>query len=127
MQSVRQNIFSECFSWQFVQVPKFLFEVWNNYFNFAGNLFSVPLLLRTFFAPWRRYSWNYPKNFNIVEFFNTIISNIFSRILGAIMRLVLIITGILFQIFVVIAGLIIFIGWIILPFIVIFGILFFIY
>jgi len=120
------NIILEWFYWHFYEMPTFLFEVWMNYFNFSVNLFSAPFLLKTFFAPWRKYNWRYPKGFDLVEFFNTFISNIFSRILGAMMRTVLIIIGIIFQIFVAIAGLIVFIGWIIIPLIIILGILFFI-
>jgi hypothetical protein len=58
------------------------------------------------------------------EFFNTLISNAFSRILGAFMRIFLIIAGILFQIFVAIAGLVAIACWILFPFIAIAGILF---
>jgi len=113
----KQDILIAWISWQFFEMPKFLFEVWNNYFIFASNLFSLPLLLKTFFSPWRRYIWNYPKNFDIKEFFNTLISNIISRILGAIMRIVLIAVGITFQIFIAVAGSIVFLMWILLPFI----------
>jgi len=122
--SEKENIFILWIFWQFYEMPKFLFQVWNNYFNFASNLFSLPLLLKTFFSPWRKYIWAYPKGFDIGEFFSTFISNAISRILGAIMRIVLIIVGILFQIFVAVAGLIIFLGWLFFPFIVIFGFLF---
>ena len=94
---------------------------------FAINFFSVPLLLKTFFAPWRRYKWRYPKGFDVLEFFNTLISNTFSRILGAIVRVVLIIIGALFQFFVAITGLVIFIGWIIIPFIIITSVIFIFY
>jgi len=118
------NIFIEWFLWQFFEMPGFLLEIWKNYLMFATNLFSVPLLLKTFFAPWRKYNWRYPKGFDVVEFFNTLISNIFSRILGAIMRVTLIIAGILFQIFVVVAGFIIFIVWLLAPIVAIAGILF---
>lgn len=120
----KQFIIIEWLNWQFYEMPRFLFEVWMNYFNFASDIFSVRLLLRTFFSPWRRYNWRYPKGFDVTEFFNTLISNTFSRFLGALMRIVLIITGILFQIFVALAGLIIFIGWLLLPFIIIFGVFF---
>ena len=119
--SKRGNIFIEWFLWQFYEMPKFLLEVWNNYFMFATNYFSLPLLFKTFFSPWRRYRWKYPKGFDAVEFLNTFISNIFSRILGAIMRTGLIIMGILFQIITAIAGIIVFIGWILMPFIIITG------
>ena len=125
MESAKENnIFIEWFLWQFFEMPRFLLEVWKNYLMFASNIFSLPLLLKTFFAPWRKYNWRYPKGFDVVEFFNTLISNIFSRILGAIMRVVLIIAGILFQIFVVVAGFVVFAGWFLAPIVAIAGILF---
>ena len=92
-----KNIISVWFFWHFYEIPEFLLGVWKNYILFASNYFSLPLLLKSLFAPWRKYKWNYPKGLNIAEFFNTLISNAFSRFLGAVMRLVLIITGILFQ------------------------------
>jgi len=122
----KKNIILEWFYWQFYEMPAFLFEVWVNYFNFSVNLFSVPLLLKTFFAPWRKYNWRYPKGFDLVEFSNTLISNIFSRILGAIMRIILIIVGIFFQIFVAVVGAIVLVGWMVIPLIIVLGILFFI-
>jgi len=120
----QQNIFAVWLYWQFYEMPKFLLQVWNNYFMFATNYFSLPILLKSLFSPWRRYNWSYPKGFDLVEFFNTFISNIFSRILGALMRVVLIIAGFLFQIFVVIIGAIIFLAWMLIPFIIIAGFLF---
>jgi hypothetical protein len=125
MESVEKtNIFVDWFFWQFYQMPIFLFEVWNNYFIFATNYFSLPLLLKTFFSPWRRYKWMYPKGFDAFEFFNTFVSNTVSRILGAFMRIVLIIVGICLQIFVVVSGLIVFVVWLLLPLIIIAGLLF---
>ena len=120
----KQNIFSLWLNWHFIEMSKFLLGVWQNYILFASNYFSLPILLKSLFAPWRRYKWNYPRGFDIVEFFNTLISNTFSRILGALMRIVLVIIGILFQIFVVFAGSIIFLLWILAPLIVVAGFLF---
>jgi hypothetical protein len=119
-----ENIFVTWFLWQFYEMPKFLWQVWSNYMMFAANFFSVGFLLKTFFAPWRRYKWRYPRGLDIVEFFNTLISNAFSRFLGALMRTVLIIMGILLQVFVAIAGLVIFAGWFLVPFIIIIGVIF---
>ncbi len=122
--SEKDNIISSWFFWQFYEMPKFLLSVWNNYFMFALNFFSLPLLLKTFFSPWRRYRWKYPRALDFAEFFNTLISNAFSRILGAIMRIILILAGILLQLFVATAGLAVFICWLALPFIVAAGFLF---
>ncbi len=115
----RNNIFITWFLWQFYGMPKFLLQIWSNYFMFATNYFSFVLLLKTFFSPWRRYRWSYPRGFNLGEFFSTLVSNIFSRIIGAIMRTFLIIAGIFMQIFVAVVGSIIFMAWILLPFIII--------
>ena len=122
----KQNIFVVWAIWHFYEMPRFLFEVWKNYIFFALNYFSVLLLLKSFFSPWRKYRWNYPKGFQVKEFLSAFFSNTFSRILGAGMRTVLIVVGIFFQIFVVLAGLIAIIFWMLTPFIIIGGVLFFI-
>jgi hypothetical protein len=123
----KENILISWFLWQFIETPRFLFSIWTNYMMFASNLFSTTLLLRTFFSPWRRYNWRYPKGFDVVEFFNTLISNIFSRFLGALMRAVLILVGFLLQFFVGLVGLVVFLGWLFIPFFILFGIMFVIF
>lgn len=124
--SERENILVTWFLWQFYEMPKFLFSVWRNYLFFGLDYFSIPLLLKTLFSPWRKYNWVYPKSFDIKEFFNTLISNIFSRILGAMCRVVLIIVGAVAQVFIFAAGIIAIILWLLIPFIILGGILFFI-
>lgn len=118
------NIIISWFWWHFYERSKFLLQVWKNFLLFVINFFSTSLLLRTLISPWRRYNWSYPRGFDIQGYLETIISNFFSRFLGAICRLVLIIIGTIFQIFIVIAGAIIFLGWLALPFLVLAGLLF---
>jgi len=115
----KKNIITLWLVWQFYEMPKFLLGVWKNYILFASNYFSLPILLKSLFSPWRKYRWNYPKVINVAEFLNTLISNTFSRFMGALMRIFLIAAGIIFQIFVIFAGLIIFLAWILTPFIII--------
>lgn len=119
-----QNIFEEWFYWQFAEMPGFLFSVWKNYIFFALDFFSVPLLVKSLLAPWRRYRWVYPKRFDPKEFFNTLISNAFSRILGCFCRILLIILGVIFQIFVLSLGAIVFLAWFLIPFAIVAMILF---
>lgn len=116
----KDNIIVSWFFWHFYETPKFLARVWHNFFLFSLNFFSTPLLLKTLLSPWRRYKWTYPKGFDVKEFFNTLISNFFSRILGALCRLFLIIAGIFLQVFVIIFGAILFVGWLILPLLIIY-------
>lgn len=125
--SQKNNIFIIWLTWQFYEAPRFLLHTWKNYLTFASNYFSAPLLLKTFFSPWRRYQWDFPKNFDIGEFFSALVSNLFSIIIGMIMRTCLIIVGILLQLFVLITGAIIFILWLAMPFLAIAGFIFLFY
>lgn len=121
MVTTKKNIFVEWVRWHFVDSPEFLFLVWRDYLDFVANYFSVALLFKTFFAPWRRYSWRYPRGLDVVEFFGTLVSNTFSRFLGALMRTVLIIIGIITQMLVVVLGAIVVLFWVLMPFLIITG------
>jgi hypothetical protein len=123
-QNNKKNIFTLWLNWHFVEMPGFLFSVWKGYILFASNYFSLPILVKSLFSPWRKYRWNYPKGFDLGGFFSTLISNVFSRFLGALMRMALIVVGILFQIFVIFAGLIVFLLWLFIPFIIMAGFVF---
>jgi len=119
-----ENLFSSWVQWHFSEMPNFLLLVWKNYILFALNYFSLPLLLKSLLAPWRKYKWNYPRGFDVAGYLSTWISNVFSRFLGALVRIVLIAIGVVFQLFVIFAGAIIFLLWVFVPFIVIAGLLF---
>lgn len=122
--SRQQNLITSWLLWQFYEVPDFLIKVWQNYLLFGLNYFSILLLLKTIFSPWRGYNWKYPKALDVKEIFSTFISNVFSRVLGFVMRVVLIISGILVEIFIVFAGGALILFWILIPFIIIGGFLF---
>jgi hypothetical protein len=112
--------------WHFIEVPAFLFSVWKNYLSFGLYFFSVPLLIATLFSPWKRYKWSYPNSFDIGGYVSTFISNIFSRIIGAICRIPIIVAGIIGQIILFFAGLIAIVFWVLTPFIMI-GLIFVFY
>ena len=113
----KENIIVAWCVWHFYEMPKFLLSVWENYISFALYFFSLPLLLATLFSPWKKYSWNYPRGFNIAEYFNILFSNLVSRIIGAVCRLVLILFGIIVLVFILLAGIMVMAFWLLLPFI----------
>lgn len=116
-------MFFQYLTWQFLDVPKSILRAWRNFLLFNLNYFSIPLLIKTFFSPWRRYRWAYPKGFDIGRYFEALFSNLISQILGAILRFFLIIIGILVEIFIIFAGTTVFFGWLILPILLIVGFL----
>lgn len=114
-------MFFQYLTWQFLDVPKNILKAWKNFLKFNLNYFSIPLLLKTLFSPWRRYIWFYPKGFDLGKYFEVFFSNLISRILGAILRVFLILIGVLVEIFIVFAGLFILLVWFLLPIILILG------
>ncbi|MDD5621444.1 MAG: hypothetical protein PHS27_02555 [Candidatus Pacebacteria bacterium] len=100
-------------------MPKEILRIWKNYLRYYSYLFSIPLLLKTLFAPWRKYSWSYGRGFNIRRWAEAFVSNSFSRIIGAIMRSFLIIIGIIMEIFVLIIGGLVFLLWMLAPIVIV--------
>jgi len=116
---MRQNILIQYFQWHFAEMPKEILRIWKNYFRYYSYLFSIPLLLKTLFAPWRKYSWSYGRGFNVRRWAEAFVSNSFSRIIGAIMRSFLILAGMIMEIFVLIIGGIIFLLWMLAPIVIV--------
>lgn len=117
----RQNIILAWVSWQFFEVPRNILKAWRNFLVFNLNYFSIPLLLKTFFSHWRRYEWSYGRGFDLGRWAYTFVSNMISRVLGAMMRSILIFTGLFLEVFIFLAGIIVFFSWLILPVLIILG------
>src|SRR4030042_4236960 len=113
--SISQNIVWQYLEWHFYDQPRKILKAWKNFLLFNLNYFSVLLLLKTFFSPWRQYRWGYPRGLDIPLYLEAFFSNLISRILGAILRTVIIFFGIIFEILILIFGLLVFLGWFILP------------
>ena len=120
----KENLLSQYLVWQFYDVPKKLILIWQDLLLFNLNYFSIILLLKTLFFPWRRYKWFYEKGFDIRKHFETFFSNLISRVLGFIVRSLLIIIGLVFEIVIFFFGFIVLFSWLFLPFILISGFIF---
>ena len=115
------SLFSLWISWHFFDMPKNLLNAWNNYFSFTLNYFSITLLLKTLLSPWHKDVGRYPRGFDVKIYFEIFVSNLFSRIIGAIIRIILIFVGISALTLVFFLGLFIFLAWLISPILLIFG------
>jgi len=122
--SAKENMLIQLISWHFFEMPKSILMGWRNFLEFCLNFFSVPLLLKTLFSPWRRYKLSYQKGLNIGKNIEVFISNLIFRIFGALLRLCLIFIGLLFEAFILILGFVLFVAWLLLPFLLIGGFMF---
>jgi len=110
-----QNLPIQYFKWHFFEAPLEILKAWRNFLLFNLNYFSIPIFLKTFFSHWRRYRWSYGRRFDIKRYFETALSNLFSRCIGAVMRSFLICIGLIIEIFIFLGGVLILFGWILLP------------
>ena len=82
---------------------------------FVYNFFSIPILLGSLFAPWRRMGEPYRKGFLAAEFFSTLIVNLLMRLVGFCFRTVVIIVGLLALIATALLGFFGLLVWLALP------------
>ncbi len=121
---IGQNIFFQYLSWQFWEMPVNILKTWRDFLKFNLNYFSVPLLLKTLFSPWRRYKVSYGRGFDVGRYLEAAFSNLIFRVIGAILRTFLIIAGTLAEILILFAGAVVFMSWLVLPALLIAGLIF---
>jgi len=110
-----QNIVLQFIKWYYFDQLKAILKAWKNFLRFNLNYFSISLLLKTLFSHWRRYQWSYGRGFDIKRYAEVFFSNLISRVIGAIIRFFLILIGVVAEIIIVLAGIIVFLGWLLLP------------
>ena len=106
-------------SWWYAQEPAYLWRAVNVTSNKILNLFSVPILIRTLFDPWKR-DVTYAENASLDVRYKIWLNNLISRLVGFMVRLFTALTGMLFAsaTFLILAALLM--VWLLLPFIIIF-------
>jgi len=103
-------------SWHYSQALKDITRVWTNFLWFFFNFFSIGLLAKTFFAPWKRITEGRNREgFHMEDIAEVLVTNTVMRLIGAMMRSILIIVGTLITIGVFWAGLLFYAAWILLP------------
>ena len=102
--------------WHYIEAPKFILLLIGNYIFFVGHLFSVKLLINTLFSPWRKEvarktipGISFGKIFDVISF------NVISSVLGFIVRISALIAAFIFLIFVILAGALLFVFWLLIP------------
>lgn len=81
--------------WHYLEAYKEIFVVWRNMSWFVFHYFSLAQLTKTLFAPWKRITEEKRKSWDFEDFAGRVIVNLISRLIGAIMRLVVISVGLI--------------------------------
>ena len=118
------NLAGSWLIWHFSEVPGKILLGWGNFLKFNLEYFSIKTLLRTLFSPWRKQVDQYG---NIADFGKNaeiFIINSFSRLIGALIRIVTILIGLFIEVVIFFLGLTLFIVWFVLPLIALIGVIF---
>lgn len=110
--------------WYFFDVPLFLLQAFKNFLRFGAYFFSIPVLIKTLFSHWHKFSWEYPRGFDLWKYIEVFLSNLISRVIGAVLRIVFILMGIIFEIFIFIGGIIVIFGWFLVPILLFLGLMY---
>ncbi len=105
--------------WHYTQAFKQIFHVWLNLLWFTINFFSIPQLTLSLFSPWKRMVEGRGRKFNLEDFAGYIIIGFLSRVIGFVMRSIVIAAGLFFLFLVIIMGFTTYIFWIVAPVVII--------
>lgn len=86
-----------------------------NLVRFLVNFFSLGLLAKTLFAPWRRLGETYARGLQPNAWFETLIVNTLMRLIGVIIRLSLIAAGLVVSGLAIILALLAVVLWLMMP------------
>ena len=73
---LKENILFEWLFWHFWEAPKGILKAWQNILAFNLEFFSIDLLFKTFFSPWRGFQWAYPENLDLAKYLGAVFSNL---------------------------------------------------
>ncbi len=101
--------------WHYTHAFLEIFHVWTNFFWFIVNFFSIPQLLRSLFSPWKRITEERKRSFDFEDIAGVVIIGLFSRLIGFILRSVIIIIGFFALIFLLVFLFIVYTFWLLAP------------
>lgn len=103
------------FYWHYSFALISLVGVWWNFVVFVLNFFSVNQMIKTLFSPWYRLGERYPRSLDLEKFFTALVANTLMRLVGAVVKLVIIFTSLVVLLIVFLAGIFFFIVWLLAP------------
>ncbi len=103
-------------TWYYTRGIRLYSDAWMRFLMFIPFYFSLGLLARTLFAPWHRdVSLKNWRGFNPLRSLQRITWNLFSRIIGATVRIVVILAGVSAFFIVAVGGLVLFVLFLVPP------------
>jgi len=112
------SIISDYFVWHYTKAWFLMWGVWRNFLWFVIHFFSLPQLMRSWFAPFKRITEERGERFNLEDLAGFVIIGLLSRLVGAIIRTVIIALGVVTLMLTVVGGFVTYLVWALVPFII---------
>ena len=117
------SLFFEYSKWHYGRAYSSALVTGGNFMWFIVHFFSMPLLLRTLFSPWKRIQEEHDKQ-GLEDYFATIAVNVMTRVFGFCVRIFILFVGLSVLILGAVFILAWFIVWVFLPVLVIMSVIF---
>lgn len=105
--------------WHYSRAFLEIFHVWLNLMWFVVNFFSIPQLLRSLFSPWKRIVEDRGEKWNFEDLAGFILIGFISRLIGFILRSIIITIGLVALFIVVFSGFAVYAFWLVAPLVII--------
>ena len=102
-------------AWHYGEAYRDIIRLWTNFLWFFGNFFSLTLLIKTFFAPWKRIKEGRGARFSLKNIAEAVVTNTVMRLVGALMRSAVILVGSIAVLAVFWLGILLIAVWTLLP------------
>ena len=113
------SIVHHYFYWHYSRAFFEIFHTWKNFIWFVGHYFSLRQLTVSWFSPWKRTVEGRGKKWDFEDLAGFIIINILSRLVGAVIRTVIIFIGVVSVLLTIVGGVLFYIFWTVAPFVLI--------
>lgn len=105
--------------WHYTKAFGEIFHIWKNFMWFVTHFFSLRQLAASWFSPWKRTVEDRGEKWNLEDFAGYIIINILSRLVGTVIRTIIIFLGIVSLFVTFLGGIALVTFWVLTPFILI--------
>lgn len=109
------SIFLSFFHWFFAVAPADILRLARNFLQWNWHFFSIGYFVPRLFAPWHRDLTPYGRGFDLKRFLHIFGWNLISRVIGAVLRIAIMIFGLATELLLVIVIVIVFLVWFFLP------------
>jgi small-conductance mechanosensitive channel len=109
------TVMHDYFLWHYSRALLELFHVWLNLLWFVVHFFSLPQLMRSWIAPWKRMVEDRGEKWNLEDLAAFVVIGIISRIIGFILRTIVITLGLVSLLVVAVGGFATYAFWLVAP------------